>query len=253
VPLTPLSISLAIAVAGGLWLLAAVLFQGLDERASDERAGDTGGEERERGPAALLRPLWRDPQLQRFIVSRGLLTSTALAPPFVVMLSATASERGLAHLGPLVLSASAASIVSSYVWGRLSDRSSRLTMMVAGALATLALGGIALVGAWTGGLGGAAGAVVAVFVVQIAYEGARAGRKLHLTDMAGDDQRARYTALSNTIIAIILLATSGIGAVAQSAGVPAVLGLLAVASGVSVVVTAGLEDVQRADRSPLVP
>ena len=38
-------------------------------------------------------------------------------------------------------------------------------------------------------------------------EGVRAGRKLHLNGMAEDAFRARYTALSNTLIGLALLAS----------------------------------------------
>lgn len=44
-----------------------------------------------------------------------------------------------------------------------------------------------------------------VFIAQIAYQGARAGRKTHMTDMDTDGRKAVYTALSNTLIGVCWL------------------------------------------------
>jgi len=56
----------------------------------------------------------------------------------------------------------------------------------------------------------------------------RLGRSTHLVDMADEDTRAAYTALSNTVIGVILLAGSVFGVIAQSFGNAAVLGAMAV-------------------------
>ena len=102
----------AIGLAACLWGAAALLFSTMKERDSDT----------EKGTKADFSVLKGNGPLQRFIVVRGLLVSTALAPPYLVIL---AGEGSLSQLGALVLASAAASLVSSYVWGRLSDRSSR--------------------------------------------------------------------------------------------------------------------------------
>lgn len=220
-PLTVQTIMAAIALAGSLWLGAAALFLSLRE---EERPAEEGGN----GLAALLTPLRDDPMLRRFIGARALLAATAFAPPFIVMLSGTESGGGsVGTLGPLMIASAAASILSAYVWGRLSDRSSRLTLVAAGLTATVTLSVVAIAGLATGGLGGLAGAAAAMFAAQIAYEGVRVGRKTHLTDMAEDSERARYTALSNTIIGGVLLLGGGFGLLAEWAGPAWTLALLA--------------------------
>ncbi len=72
----------------------------------------------------------------------------------------------------------------------------------------------------------------------------RAGRKLHLTDMADDQNRTRYTALSNTLIGAVLVAGGALGLVADLAGVGVTLLLLAALSATAFVVALGLEEVQ---------
>ncbi|HBX92030.1 MAG TPA: MFS transporter, partial [Hyphomonas sp.] len=60
-------------------------------------------------------------QLRRFILARGLLISTALAPPFMVAMGARNKEADqmLGGLGLLVIASAGAGLLSSYVWGRL--------------------------------------------------------------------------------------------------------------------------------------
>jgi hypothetical protein len=228
----------AVALAGGAFLLAALLFLRLNE---PENGADA---EADHGIAALLRPLRKDRQLQIFIAARAALTVTALAPPFIVMLSSANGRGALDQLGPMVMASTAAAVLSSYVWGRMSDRSSRQTLMAAGGLACAVLLLTGVAGMVFGGLGGAWGAGLAIFAAQIAYEGVRAGRKLHLTDMAEDDFRARYTALSNTLIGAALLAGGLFGVAADYFGPAPLLIVFAGISLVGAVIAARLDEVQ---------
>lgn len=238
IPLAPWAIGAALAVAGGLWIGAAGMFLLLSETGRDPQPAAGSAAERFTGP------LRRDPQFRRFVAVRALLTATALAPPFLVMLSSEGGARQLGYLGPLVLASAGASILSGYVWGRLSDRSSRQTLMASGALGAMALGAAAAAGLATGGLGGVAGSVLAIFAAQIAYAGVRTGRKVHLTDMVADDRRARYTALSNSLIGTVLLAGGLFGVLADLAGPAWVLAAFAALCAGSVPVAASLDEVQ---------
>ena len=229
----------AVAIAGGAFILAGGLFLRLKEPRNGDEASHP------KGIAALIRPLREDRQLQIFIAARAALTVTALAPPFIIMLSSASGDGALDQLGPMVMASTAAAFVSSYIWGRLSDRSSRKTLMAAGALSALALTVTGAVGLTFGGLGGAWGAGLSIFAAQIAYEGVRAGRKLHLTDMAEDDFRARYTALSNTLIGFALLAGGLFGLAADIFGPAPVLLLFAVISLAGAAIATRLDEVQQ--------
>lgn len=240
IPLEPSAIAVTVAVAGMLWLSGASVFLLLSEQPRDPAPVGEGH------VAAIASPLRKDPQFRRFIAARALLVGAALSPPFLVMLSAEGEARKLGHLGPLMLASAGASIISSYVWGRLSDRSSRQTLMASGALGAMALGAAAITGLATGGLGGVAGSVLAVFVTQIAYDGMRTGRKIHLTDMASDSERARYTALSNSLIGAVLVIGGLFGLVADLAGPTWVLACFAAFCALATFVAASLDEVQRA-------
>lgn len=236
-PREPMIISGAIALAGCLWLAAAATFSTLKE----ER--DTSASDADVSLAGLMRPLKDDAGFRYYIAARAQLISTALAPPFLVMLGSGNSDTEFGNLGLLVLASSIASIASSYLWGALSDRSSRQTLMLAGGLsgATLATAAI------TGFLGFSATGMLAagyVFVSQIAYEGARAGRKTHLTDMDSDGRKSLYTALSNTLIGALLLLGGILGGIADVAGVETVLLILAVLSFSAILSAYQLSEVQ---------
>lgn len=241
IPRDPFHVALAILCAGGLWIFAAILFAGLDEP-EDEQATDGIGH-----VAEVLRPLQEDTEFRTYVLVRGLLISTALAPPFLVMFSNTAGSTQLGNLGLFMLASSAAAITSSYVWGRASDWSSRYTLLLSGLLATAALGGAGIVGLTTGCIGGSGLAAGFIFVAQIAYEGVRAGRKTHLTDMDTGGQKAIYTALSNTLIGVLLVLGGGFGIMADIFGPAVVLLIFAGLSAAAAIAAMGLRGQQRAD------
>ncbi|HBM22807.1 MAG TPA: MFS transporter, partial [Alcanivorax sp.] len=59
---------------------------------------------------------------------------------------------------------------------------------------------------------------VAFFVLSIAHSGVRIGRKTYLVDMAGGTKRTDYTAVSNTVIGVLLLVLGGVSAAVSLLG-----------------------------------
>ncbi|MFP7675147.1 MFS transporter [Marivita sp. S0852] len=237
-PREPGAISLAVFLAGILWIVAAALFARLAEPDAKTH------EDKDQSLTDLVDPLWDDKELQIYIATRGLLISTALAPPFLVMLG-NLSGAQLGNLGFLIIASSLASIVSSYIWGALSDRSSRKTLVFASAAAALTY----FIAAGGGVLGWVSDSSllipVLIFMAQIAYEGARAGRKTHLTDMDAEGRTAVYTALSNTVIGVMLAAGGVLGFLADAFGASFVLGLLGLFSGFAMITALQLSEVQQ--------
>ena len=224
----------AIALAACLWGAAALLFSTLEEEPSSEE--DT--------QATEFSVLAKNPVLWRFIITRGLLVSTALAPPYLVVLAGQAGQDRLAHLGALVLASALASFLSSYVWGRLSDRSSRRVLMLTGVVGAVAM--ITAVALWAIGLAREVWAMPAVlFVLMIAYHGVRQGRSTYLVDMAPPDQRAAYAAVSNTVIGGLLLIAGVLGGGAALIGPQATLILFAAMAVAAAVVGYGLPEVEK--------
>lgn len=242
VALSVSTIAIVLSVAGGMWIVAGILFMRIVEE-----PGATEG-----GVNALPRAidqfflLQDDDQLLRFIAVRGLLTVTALAPPFLLALSGEAGGRSLTELGPFVVAASLASISSAYFWGRWSDRSSRTVLIAAALIAAAILCAVTLAGLFAPSLAGMTYVMApALFVLLIAYQGVRLGRSTHLVDMVDADKRASYTALSNTVIGVLLLVVGGtFGLIAEWIGTPIVLLIFAIMCLGAAIVATTLEEVQ---------
>ena len=234
-------VTCGLVLAGLLWIAAAVVFASIAEEPSEPETGSTPI----RRLADDLGLLARDTQLRRFILVRALLTSTALAPPFMVALGTEtdAARNMFGGLGLLVVASAGAGLLSSYVWGRLADRSSRKVLILTGLAGALSLFGTLGLNA-VGLLTASAGLPAMIFVLMISYQGVRLGRSTHLVDMATAETRAAYTALSNTIIGMVLILGSGFSLVASYAGLPAVIALLGGMSGLAALFALGLKEVQ---------
>jgi len=243
IPLTVPVVASMVALGGICWLLAAFVFGSIQEE-----AGATGGGID--GLAAVIAQLGllrSDVRLRRLIVTRALLLSTALAPPFYIALSGDSATSGLGTLGPFMVASAAASLSSAYVWGRLADRSSRRVLMLAATFAALANAAAALVAlAMPSMLQEGSLLPTLLFVLMIAHQGVRLGRSVHVVDMADRDNRATYTALSNSVVGLVLLAGGVFGVIAQWLGIGVVLAIFTLMGALAIRAATGLDDVQAA-------
>lgn len=218
-------VTASLALASLAWIVAGVIFAMMAE----DRGAQEGGANGWRAALSHLDWLRKDPQLARFILARGLLTSTALAPPYIVILASGESGDALEGLGALVLASALAGVVSSYVWGRLADRSSRYVLMLAGLMGAGAI--VLSVVFKSVGLGASLLAMpLALFGLMVAHQGVRLGRSTYLVDMVGEDRRAIYTAIANTVIGGVLLASAVFGGIASLFGAEVTLLLFAAMS-----------------------
>ncbi|WP_217495926.1 MFS transporter [Mangrovivirga cuniculi] len=138
--------------------------------------------------------------------------SIPLATPFYVVLAKEYTGDSISNLGLLVVLSGIANVVSSPLWGKFADRSSRKMMAV-----------VALIGIATGiysllyPLFNFDNYEIYLFAPvilfnNVAHAGARLSRKTYLVDMAPEDERPTYVSLSNTLIGLftILAATFGV-------------------------------------------
>src|SRR5690606_5275842 len=226
--------ALLLLLAASMWIIAGLLFAGVEEY-----AGETGG-----GGNALaeafqsLSLLKSDAPFRNFVITRALLLCSALASPYFVVMAQKESDIGW-MLGVFLLASSLASSLSASFWGWAADTSSRRVMIRGAAMASgvcLLVGSIAIV--FGPGFGGAWFYPVAFFILSIAHAGVRLGRKTYLVDMAGGNKRTDYTAVSNTVIGFLLLATGGLTALLSlisNAAVIVVLGLMGLAGTLSAI------------------
>lgn len=243
IALTVPVVSGMVALGGLCWLLAAFVFGSIRE----EPGATEGGIDGLAAVIAQLGLLRSNAPLRRLIVTRALLLSSALAPPFYIALSGDSTVSGLGTLGPFMIASASASLVSAYVWGRLADRSSRRVLMLAATLTALANAIAAFLAlAMPQLLGGSLLLPALLFVLMIAHQGVRLGRSVHVVDMADRDSRATYTALSNSVVGLILLAGGIFGVIAQWLGIGAVLAIFTLMAALAIRAAAGLDEVQDA-------
>ncbi|MFC7369516.1 MULTISPECIES: MFS transporter [Vreelandella] len=218
-----LAILLAIAAAG--WLLNAACAA----RIAEAPGAVDGGENAWNSIQLGLSLLQEDRHFLHFNVARALLLSSALALPYLALLGQQQSGTNLGGLGLLVVLSGVAAMVASPVWGKRADQSSRCVMRDAAigtAICCLLGASLAwLPGAWSQSVWPYA-LIYALLV--IVHHGARLGRKTYLVDIANQDNRALYVALSNTLTGVLMLLVGGaIGGLAQWLGSAPLLLVLA--------------------------
>lgn len=206
-----------------LWVVAAWIYQGIEEYDGATEGGHNGINQ----ALASLQLLRTDPPFRRFVITRALLLCTALSAPFYVLL-AQDLHSGVGMLGAFLIANGLAGSLSSMVWGRLADRSSRRAMICAALIGSL-LGPVVLAIHYAGVLPASLQAwlfPVAFFVLGVAHAGVRIGRKTYVLDMAGGNRRTDYVAVSNSVIGLVLLATGLFGLLGSLIGAAGMLLLL---------------------------
>jgi hypothetical protein len=229
-----------LAVAGGLWLLAAASYAMIREYPGATEGGANAINE----AVARLKLLISDRPFRQFVIARSLLLCSALSAPFFIMLAHEQTEGALLVLGLFVIADGMASLVSAPFWGRFADVSSRRVMIIAGLGAGLS--GVALV-AVVNGIPTLADSQwlypLFFFALAIAHAGVRMGRKTYIVDMAGGNKRTDYVAVSNTVIGVVLLLAGSIGALTAVAPVSVVILILAAMGIAGSVMSARLPEV----------
>jgi sugar phosphate permease len=230
-----------IAAAGISWLVAALTYSGL----SEHPGATDGGRSLREVLGEQFRDLLHEPDLRWFLLARSLLLASAFSGPVYVALAQRQMGSDIASLGVLVVATGLAGAVSSSVWGALSDRSSRMTMLLGASItAGLALAGAVLAYRDSGLLEQVATYGVFLFVLGIAHAGVRIGRKTHLVDMAGEEKRSQYVAISNSFIGLILLASGALFGLVMSFSLTAALGVIAATGLLAMVAILRLPEVQ---------
>jgi MFS family permease len=212
----------------GLWVLAFVSFASIREFPGSTEGGGNAM------TVALqsLKLLRTDTDLRRFVITRILLLSTALAPPFYVLLAQQQTTGGLAGLGMLVIASGIASSISAPVWGRLGDRSSRQVMFLASlAAGILGLTVFTLVALNLALIKQPLFHALVYLLLIVVHSGVRLGRKIYLVDLATADTRATYVAISNTVIGIAMLLGGAIGVIADLLSLHYLILVLAILAG----------------------
>lgn len=138
-----------------------------------------------------------DSTVYKFIFVRGLFVHSALvAPYFMIERSGDAKELLPIYIGSEALAA----LLSSVVWGKVADKSARLTLQLSGVLALSACGALLFLNSTS-----IITSAILFFLLSIAHTGVRTGRKTYSLDVKDGHERTELVGFSNTAIGIILL------------------------------------------------
>jgi uncharacterized membrane protein YeaQ/YmgE (transglycosylase-associated protein family) len=136
---------------------------------------------------------------------RSLLSHSALLAPLFPLAYAGDLVSVLAYL---ILVQALASLLSSYVWGALSDKRALLCMQLGAVLALLAsLGLLCLLVFYPSFLHNITWVLSLFFILSIGHSGVRTGRKVYSLDIASGHERTEFVALSNSVVGSFILLT----------------------------------------------
>ncbi len=228
-----ISVFSGLLVLGGiLWIVAAMAFS----RILEQPGATEGGGNALSVAARQLGLLARDKPFRRFVTTRALLLSVALAPPFYVLVARQTADTDISGLGLLIIANGLGTSLSAPFWGKLGDRSSRSVMAIgaagAGLLGIFTFSAVQLQWGWATNALAFAGIF---FILNIMHGGLRLGRKVYLVDMATAKTRAAYVAISNTMIGVLMLVGGFIGLLGDILGAPATVLILAIGALVAAV------------------
>ncbi len=224
-----------------LWIVAGFVYANVRELAGETKRRGNGVAETLRRLALLK----SDGHFRKFVLSRALLLCSALSAPYYVVLAQQQHGVDLRTLGSFILANALASSVSATFWGLMADVSSRRVLLRAGTLTAVLGFGVAAAAAFDTPLGDSRWTYpVAFFVLGIAHNGVRLGRKTYVVDMAGGDRRTEYVAVSNTVIGIILLLCGLLTPLASVIAPAGMILFLSVCGLIGVAVAATLPEVE---------
>jgi MFS family permease len=226
--------------AGVIWLLASLVFSLIEEFPGEVDGGKNGL----LVAVKQISLLKTDKAFRHFVATRTLFLCTALSAPYYVVLSQSALGNQVWLLAFFMFASGLASFVSGPFWGRFSDRSSKQVMIIGGSISAF-VGVILFVSHWL------APSLTATmfwlpllyFVVCIAHDGVRVGRKTYLVDLADGNKRTSYVAVSNTVIGTMLLLVSLLGAFVSTLGIHGLVLLFSFITFIGVVMAKKLPDV----------
>lgn len=232
-------------IGGGafLWMVGSILVIFMIEPESDQENARNVLEEISAG----YRLLKENVNLQKFVWARGFLLVAQLSTPFYVLYARQFIGAEFGNLAIFVIVISGAKVVSSPLWGGLSDQSSKKGMIYGGTLAVL-VGILALsinllpvVYQNVYILGGL------LLLLGFAQAGIRLGRKTYFLDIAPEDERPLFSAVINLIIGILTLLSGLLGIIIDIFNIQILIAIVTIVPVLGVILSKSLTDTGEID------
>lgn len=219
--MTPVLILLLVAAV--LWVLAAFCFALIREFPGAVKGGRNAISESRAG----LQFFRQQRGFRQFLLARSLLLSVELVTPFFVLHAGHLLQLKVQSIGSLVVAVGISQMLSSPFWGQMADRTSKNVMSLSALIAFCSVL-LAIVLTFLPVYSIQYAGYMLVFVlIGLAEAGVRLGRKTYLVDATPHEERATYTAFSNSMVGIIAIISGVTGLIAQWLG--ASITLLAIA------------------------
>ena len=205
-----------------LWSLAAASFMVMREE-----AGATEGSRNALGEAmAGLGFMANEPWFLRYLAARTALLSVEIAAPFYVLYLRDMLSVKAGTLGMVVVAAGLAAALSSPIWGKFADLSSRKVMFIGGLMGAVTGGAALLLGILPPSFQNPYVYSVIFILLGFAEAGVLLGRKTFLIDQVDAAERTTYVAFANTAMGVITLLFGFIGILAQIYGIKSIIVIL---------------------------
>jgi hypothetical protein len=203
-----------LAVGALLWALGSILF-GMTR----EQEGATQGGRNPIDEAGAGLVLFRQQKgFRRFLYARSLLLTVEIATPFYVLHANDLLQLDSRLIGYIVIAIGLSQVLSSPFWGRMADRTSRTVMQISAWMA-VAAALLAILLTWVPVVAlQQAGYFLVFMLLGLTEAGVRLGRKTYLVDAVPQEERATYTATTNTLVGIVAIGTGLAGLIAQFGG-----------------------------------
>ncbi|BBN80959.1 MFS transporter [Pseudoalteromonas sp. A25] len=201
------AVLVALILGFAMWLFAAGFYSQINEY----RGATQGSKNGLILALKKLKLLYKDKAFGHFVMTRAFLLCSALSAPFYIVL-ASQHQLNLPLLAVFMAVSGGASLLSAPIWGRLSDLSSQHVLMLSAFLVTLNGLLVYLVVQYYEHLLTSIWFLPSMyFLLSVAHQGVRLGRKTYLVNLAQGNQRTDYVAVSNTVIGLLLLLLGSIG------------------------------------------
>lgn len=217
-------LSYVVIIAGVIWFFGIILYSYLHE----PRVHDNDKKE-SKNILYLLGLLKTDKVLRKFIIARSLLLCSALTTPFYVILAQESGVDSLGVLGFFIMVTGIAGVISSPLWGYFADISSKKVMAYAGAISSILAFIVILLPLIYSSLGSSwIFYTLVIFLVTVAHNGVRVGRKTYIVNCAEGNDRINYISTSNSVIAAVLIIVGIISSLFSLISISWALGILGV-------------------------
>ncbi|MFM2483862.1 MFS transporter [Celerinatantimonas yamalensis] len=163
-----------------------------------------------------------------FVLARALMLCSALSAPYFVVFAQQQGKSSMMYLAFFLAASGAAELLSGPFWGWFSDISSRKVMIIASLCSALLTGFMAVsAGGHITALSGYSLFPIVYFLLTIAHQGVRLGRKTYVVNLGQGNRRTDYVSVSNTLMGAILLLTGLLSLLEPYIGISGILTIFA--------------------------